>query len=109
MSENHIAMGPGKADLLEAIQETGSIAAAGRAMSMSYKRAWDLVEIMNVCFSNPLVNKSKGGAGKGGATLTSLGCTVLNQYRALQLKSHNAIENDIDTFIDLLKTDITDK
>ena len=109
MSGNDIAMGPGKADLLEAIQKTGSIAAAGRAMGMSYKRAWDLVEIMNVCFLGPLVEKSKGGAGKGGATVTPLGLTVMGQYRALQTKSNSAVEREMDAFFSLLKHDAKDK
>ena len=55
-------LGPGKADLLELIRDTGSIAAAGRAMSMSYKRAWSLVEEMNHAFRAPLVDSSRGGA-----------------------------------------------
>lgn len=109
MSGSKIAMGPGKADLLEAIQKTGSIAAAGRAMGMSYKRAWDLVEVMNICFSGPLVEKSKGGAGKGGATITPLGLTVMGQYRALQAKSNSAVEREMDVFFSLLKHGIKDK
>tara|TARA_R110002096_G_scaffold435548_1_gene661487 strand:+ start:159566 stop:159937 length:372 start_codon:yes stop_codon:yes gene_type:complete len=109
MSGRNIAMGPGKADLLEAIQKTGSIAAAGRAMGMSYKRAWDLVEIMNVCFCGPLVEKSKGGAGKGGATVTALGLTIIDQYRALQAKSDSAVEREMHSFFSLLKHDDKDK
>ena len=105
MSGNDIAIGPGKADLLEAIQKTGSIAAAGRAMGMSYKRAWDLVEVMNVCFRGPLVEKSKGGAGKGGATVTTLGLTVIDKYRALQEKSNSAVEEEVDVLFSLLKHD----
>ena len=61
-----IAMGPGKADLLQGIRETGSIAAAGRLMSMSYKRAWYLVEAMNQAYKSPLVEASKGGKAGGG-------------------------------------------
>lgn len=76
-------MGPGKADLLEAIQETGSISAAGRRMSMSYKRAWDLVAAMNATFREPLVNTAKGGSHGGGAELTPLGRAVLAAYRGL--------------------------
>ena len=60
-------LGPGKADLLELIRTTGSIAAAGRAMSMSYKRAWLLVEEMNQAFREPLVDSSRGGTRGGGA------------------------------------------
>ena len=63
--EPDIAIGPGKADILEAIRETGSIAAAGRRMGMSYKRAWLLVETMNACFKSPLVEASRGGRARG--------------------------------------------
>ena len=77
-------LGPGKADLLEHIRETGSIAAAGRSMSMSYKRAWLLVEEMNAVFQAPLVASSRGGAKGGGAYLTETGKAVLAQYRALE-------------------------
>lgn len=77
-------LGPGKADLLERIRETGSIAAAGRTMSMSYKRAWMLVEEMNKAFRDPLVNSSRGGTKGGGAYLTQAGETVLANYRKLE-------------------------
>ena len=77
-------LGPGKADLLERIRDTGSIAAAGRSMSMSYKRAWMLVESMNAAFREPLVDSSRGGAKGGGAHLTDTGIEVLAQYRKLE-------------------------
>lgn len=79
-----IVMGPGRADLLGYIQETGSIAAAGRQMSMSYKRAWALVEAMNTTFRAPLVEAVKGGVGGGGARLTPLGMQVLAAYRGVE-------------------------
>jgi molybdate transport system regulatory protein len=84
------AMGPGKADLLEGIAATGSIAAAGRRMEMSYKRAWLLVEAMNATFAAPLVDASKGGAGGGGAALTPLGANVLAAYRTLEREAEEA-------------------
>jgi molybdate transport system regulatory protein len=74
-------IGPGKAQLLDGIQETGSIAAAGRRMQMSYKRAWSLVEEMNAAFAAPLVASARGGAGGGGAILTEAGSEVLRLYR----------------------------
>lgn len=77
-------LGPGKAELLEGIRETGSIAAAGRAMAMSYKRAWSLVEEMNDAFREPLVESQRGGPGGGGARLTEAGQTVLAHYRKLE-------------------------
>lgn len=79
-----VAMGPGKAELLEGIAETGSIAAAGRRMGMSYRRAWTLVEEMNGMFRAPLVDAAKGGAGGGGAVLTAEGQRILAVYRRLE-------------------------
>jgi len=78
-----IPFGPGKAALLHQIDALGSIAAAGRAMGMSYKRAWDLVEEMNALFDQPLVTTERGGAAKGGARVTERGRAVLTHYRAL--------------------------
>jgi molybdate transport system regulatory protein len=90
-----IAIGPGKADLLEGIKATGSIAAAGRRMGMSYKRAWLLVETMNTCFRAPLVETSRGGTGHGGAILTTSGEEVLKAYRRMQAKSETAIADEL--------------
>lgn len=81
---SEIAMGPGKADLLDAIAREGSISAAGRALGMSYRRTWLLVDAMNRCWTGPLVETAMGGAKGGGARLTELGRCVLAQYRALQ-------------------------
>ncbi len=88
-------LGPGKADLLAAIAETGSIAASGRAMSMSYKRAWQLVETLNASFADPLVIRSRGGAGGGNATLTETGKTVLAAYRRLETGAAEAATAEI--------------
>jgi molybdate transport system regulatory protein len=85
-----IALGPGKADLLQAIADTGSIAAAGRRLGMSYKRAWGLVEALNNMFRGPLVDAAKGGSGGGGAALTALGEEILRAYRALEAESARA-------------------
>jgi len=81
MHHGEIAMGPGKAELLEAILKTGSISSAGKAMQMSYRRAWMLVDVMNRCFKEPLVHTAKGGKDGGGATLTPLGLQVLESYQ----------------------------
>ncbi len=77
-------IGPGKVALLEAIGETGSISAAGRAMKMSYRRAWQLVEDLNRNLGNPVVATAAGGAGGGGARLTEAGRTLVQQYRAVE-------------------------
>ncbi|WP_343502992.1 winged helix-turn-helix domain-containing protein [Alloyangia pacifica] len=96
-------LGPGKADLLEQIRETGSIAAAGRAMAMSYKRAWSLVEEMNHAFRAPLVDSSRGGARGGGAHLTETGEEVLANYRALEETIAEAGADRIETLRALLR------
>lgn len=83
MHGDEIALGPGKAELLEAITRTGSISAAGKSMGMSYRRAWMLVDVMNRCFKGQLVETAKGGSHGGGARLTPLGADMLAQYRAM--------------------------
>ncbi|WP_086470695.1 winged helix-turn-helix domain-containing protein [Devosia lucknowensis] len=88
-------IGPGRADLLEGIARTGSISAAGKAMGMSYKRAWGLVQALNDGFGQPLVTSSRGGAAQGGASLTPLGEAVLERYRAMQHKTELAIAEDV--------------
>jgi len=80
---DEIAMGPGKADLLEAIMREGSISGAARALGMSYRRAWLLVDAMNRCWREPLVATTPGGAARGGAQVTAHGEEVLRGYRAL--------------------------
>ncbi|KRE06019.1 hypothetical protein ASE63_06620 [Bosea sp. Root381] len=77
-------LGPGKADLLEAIARTGSISGAGRAMKMSYRRAWLLVDDLNGMFTQALVEAQPGGAKGGGARLTPLGREVVAHYRAVE-------------------------
>ena len=81
--DSSVAMGPGKADLLDAIGATGSISAAARSMGMSYRRAWMLVDTMNACFRRPLVTTAKGGAEGGGAALTATARKALREYRAV--------------------------
>src|SRR5262245_7823989 len=87
-----VAFGPGKAELLERIRDTGSIAAAGSQMKMSYTRATGRVEALNRDFAAPLVRSAKGGAGRGGATLTELGSEVLERYRSLQSAAERAAD-----------------
>jgi molybdate transport system regulatory protein len=78
------ALGPGKIRLLELIGETGSISAAGRAMKMSYRRAWMLVDELNRMFREPLVEARPGGVHGGGAHLTDAGTDVVRRYRAIE-------------------------
>jgi len=83
-------IGPGKAELLERIDRCGSIAAAGREMGMSYKRAWELVGTLNAMFRAPLVESTRGGPGGGGAVLTAAGREVLDLYRAFEQEAAEA-------------------
>ncbi len=76
-------LGPGKVELLEQIDATGSLSAAGRAMKMSYRRAWLLVDQMNATFHAPLVATRLGGSAEGRARLTSLGREVVQLYREI--------------------------
>lgn len=99
-----IALGPGKVQLLEAIRDSGSIAAAGRALGMSYKRAWHLVDTMNRCFAQPLVEASKGGAHGGGAQLTPLAGEVIALYRRLEARARKATEADMRALARHLRT-----
>lgn len=101
-----LMLGPGKADLLEGIRDTGSIAAAGRAMSMSYKRAWSLVDQMNSAFQQPLVDSVRGGAKGGGARLTETGERVLEHYRKLEDIAAEAGAARINAISDMLKTGV---
>lgn len=89
------AMGPGKADLLDAINHSGSISAAAKHMGMSYRRAWELVDTMNRCFDEPLVRTSLGGSHGGGAQITDFGFTVLKLYRDLIAKTMLAAEQEL--------------
>jgi molybdate transport system regulatory protein len=97
-----IAIGPGKAALLESVARTGSISAAAREMNMSYRRAWLLVDTMNRSFRSALVEKAKGGSGGGGARVTELGLEVLNRYRAMELKAATSVAGDMREFTRLL-------
>ena len=88
-------IGPGKAELLEAIDEHGSISAAGRHLGMSYKRAWDLVAEMNRIFDAPVAQAQMGGKGGGGAELTPLGHEIVRQFRALEAAAAKAAQTPI--------------
>lgn len=93
MSADTGAMGPGKAAVLEAIQTHGSISGAGRALNMSYKRCWALVDEMNRCWRTPLVTAVRGGSAQG-AHLTSEGQLVLDAFRALELRLTATTQGD---------------
>src|SRR2546426_12295509 len=87
-----IAVGPGKAELLEHLQETGSIVEAAKRMGMSYMRAWTLIKTMERCFKQPLVKAARGGPKGGGAALTETGQKALTLYHRLETESLQATE-----------------
>ncbi len=98
-----IVMGPGKADLLDAIDTYGSISAAAKQMQMSYKRAWDLVDIINKSFNEPLVVSASGGQHGGGAKLTDFGRFILLSYRNLVAKTYLNTELELNNILSNLK------
>lgn len=91
-------IGPGKADLLETIGRTGSISAAGRALGMSYRRAWLLVNEVNTIFTRPVVVASTGGAQGGGAQLTDFGRALVAAYRRIEERTRAAIREELAPF-----------
>ena len=85
------ALGPGKVRLLELVRDTGSISAAGRAMDMSYRRAWLLIDSINHCFREPVVATRLGGKRGGGAALTAFGAALVAHYRAMEHEAAAAV------------------
>jgi molybdate transport system regulatory protein len=83
-------IGPGKVAVLEEIARSGSISAAGRALHMSYRRTWELVEELNRTLGTPVVETAAGGSGGGGAVLTRAGRTVIERYRAIEVDTAHA-------------------
>jgi molybdate transport system regulatory protein len=96
-----VAIGPGKAALLAAIRDAGSISGGGRALAMSYKRAWLLVDSMNRCFKEPLVVSSRGGSVRGGAQLTGMGERVLASFTRAQALAEEALAAEVAALRDM--------
>jgi molybdate transport system regulatory protein len=92
------AMGPGKAELIERIAATGSISAAARAMGMSYRRAWQLVEALNKDYRERVVETAAGGARGGGARVTPFGARLVAEFREMEEKASAAIASDLRRF-----------
>jgi molybdate transport system regulatory protein len=88
-------IGPGKIQLLENIQSCGSISAAGRAMDMSYKRAWDLVDEINRICRHPAVERQTGGRNGGGAVLTPFGLSLVARYRKIERDAASAVRKEL--------------
>lgn len=92
------AMGPGKAALIGQIEKSGSISAAARAMGMSYRRAWQLVEALNESFMEPVVVTAVGGRRGGGAQVTAFGRRLVGLYHKMEDKASAAIATDLGEF-----------
>ena len=84
------SIGPGKVRLLEAVERTGSISQAGRDLGMSYRRAWLLINDMNLCFRDAVVATQPGGSEGGGAKLTKFGVRLIRDYRSIERKAQDA-------------------
>jgi len=93
-----IAIGQGKADLLEAIDRSGSISAAARELGLSYRKAWLMADEMNKCFRSPVILAAKGGHQGGGSQVTPLGQEALARFREIQAKASAAIDADVSAF-----------
>jgi molybdate transport system regulatory protein len=89
------SIGPGKMRLLDAIAETGSISSAGRALGMSYRRAWMLIDDLNSSFSRKVVSTTLGGKEGGGAKLTAFGLEVVKRYRAIESDAAKATRANV--------------
>ncbi|TAN54188.1 MAG: LysR family transcriptional regulator [Betaproteobacteria bacterium] len=103
MGRSGPALGPGKIELIARIEQTGSISAAARAMDMSYRRAWQLVESLNQAFTRPVVTTAVGGAHGGGATVTPFGRRLVARYRAMERAASAAIAAELRRFESLLR------
>ena len=90
-----LRVGPGKIQLLEEVAALGSIAAGGRALNMSYRRAWELIDDLNRTFGKPVVDSRSGGKKGGGATLTPLGLALITRYRAMERAAAAATETHL--------------
>jgi molybdate transport system regulatory protein len=98
------AFGPGKARLLELVDEKGSIRAAARAMGMSYRRAWILLQDIEFVLGAKAISGEIGGAGGGGSSLTPLGRSVVEKYRAIEAQAARSVAAQLRTFSKLADT-----
>jgi len=98
LGEDGPAIGPGKARLIELIDSEGSISAAARAMEMSYRRAWQLVDAMNASFREPVVITAVGGRSGGGAAVTGFGRLMASRFREMESRASASIGKDIEWF-----------
>lgn len=94
-----LRVGPGKIELLEQIAALGSISAGGRAMDMSYRRAWELIDELNTIFGKPVVESRSGGKKGGGATLTPFGLSLISRYRSMERAAEAATRPHVEALV----------
>ncbi len=102
---DHARLGPGKMALLQAVQQTGSIATAGRAMNMSYRRAWLLIDSVNAMFEEPVVLITGADAAEGRSALTPLGEALLAAYRATEADTEHAVARHFAALLPRLRSE----
>jgi len=102
-ADRELALGPGKVALLEAIEATGSISAAGRKLGMSYRRAWLLVDALNRTFTHPVITTATGGREGGGAALTATGLEIVRRYRKIEAMATAATAREIQALQKLMR------
>jgi molybdate transport system regulatory protein len=100
-----VRLGPGKVRLLELIGDLGSISAAGRAMDMSYRRAWLLVDSLNQAFVEPVVATRPGGKADNRAEVTPFGREVIRRFRAMEAAARKVVARDLRSLEDAIKAD----
>ncbi|HEY2256465.1 MAG TPA: ModE family transcriptional regulator [Variovorax sp.] len=102
MAGETVAIGPGKIQLLEAIEQTGSLTAAAKQIDMSYRRAWLLINELNGALKSPAVESAKGGEHGGGSVLTSVGKRLVREYRSIESAAAAACRSEISALTRLL-------
>ncbi len=100
---NSSALGPGKIELINAIEKTGSISGAAKMVGMSYRRAWNLVDRINHDFSTEIILTSAGGKGGGGARVSIVGLEIIEEYQKIESKALDSVSNDLEKFLCYLK------
>jgi molybdate transport system regulatory protein len=101
--DESLTIGPGKIDVLRKIDETHSISAAARALGMTYKYAWLLIDSLNQGIGRPVVETATGGRGGGGTTLTPLGKKLVEHYQALEARLNSSAQAELDTLLRLIR------
>lgn len=102
--QGQVILGPGKLALLLEIDRLGSISAAAKAMHMSYRRAWELVDVMNQHFDQPVVSRNIGGLAGGGAAVTDFGRQLIQGYQQLCARAEQAAQEELSAVFSHLKT-----